>query len=588
MPMLRSHRAASALLVTALASFVPAQIDAPGLHKRAAAAASAVQQAQQKCLQAVQAVRDAIGDPENKVQSDCTDMANVLNGGAFDGALGGLPIALEHLEYVAEERRAATRTAMLALREQLTAGSVALQRHEALQELASRLEYLDGFGADTDTSAALTDLAASAGKATRSRALPRAELAQLQQQLARRRQQNDERLGKELADQAKTELAQLQQDVASMRAEMTSPETETRDRGFSRFDEAARSIRTALARVPAKDRTPLADELARLTAPADATYQERYATATLQRAREAWEFTADQFAGWQEEAATITTQGYLDFEPPNVDVLVSPRTVALVGRVNAWVAFFGQDPDYVRNRSHTEVAAFGQSLQQLRDAAHQKLLPLAKTVVDGLGALEIADDRIRGRLQTLADWDLPIALQVHPELTGLRARIHAVLDAHDRKTLGDEKALATIREQALVAADGLWPRLCACLPVEGGFEPATSSLFVGRLMRLEGVWLRTDEFASAPGEIVFDLGGHVFVGQLPPRVQAEVKAARQRLQLPGESLGADEPCELLAVVGPDAERTLLGPQGAQDALVVPARALTIVGVRQGALFTVAP
>lgn len=576
-----------ALFALACCGFATCQVDVAALQPRVVAATAAQQQALQQCQRALQAVRQAIGDPDNKVQGDCTDIGNVLGGGTFDAALGSIPIALEHLEYVAEDKREATKAALLALRQELAGGSLALQRQEALQELVSRGEYLAGLGADGDASAALVDFASSLGRATRSQALPREDIALLQQQLAKHRLQNAARLGQELAQQAKTDLAQLQQDFPSMRSQMGDQDGSVRDRGFARFDEAARNICTALARVASKDRQNPAAELAKLAAVADELYAKGYGASTATRIRETWAITTDQFEGWRDEAAAISAQGYVDFDPPNVDVLCSPRTVALVARANAWLAFVGQDFDYVRNRQHPDVAAFTRSILDQRQAAHEKLLPLAKAVVDGLAALEISEERTRGRLQTFADWDLPLALSLHPELTVLRARVHAALDAHDRKALGDEKAMATIREQALVAADGLWPRLCACLPAAGGFAPADSALFVGKLMRLEGVWLRTTEFGAGSHDLVFDLGGHVFAGSMTPGLALAVDLAKKRLQL-GEALPADEGCELLAVVGEELELTLLGRKGKEDAMVVPARAMRIVGLRQGALFAVAP
>lgn len=557
------------------------------MQQRTVAAAAAVQQALQQCLRAVQAVRDATGDPDNRMQGDCTDIGNVLGGGTFDAALGSIPIALDHLQYVAEDKREATRAALFALRRELASGSLALQRQEALQELAQGGEYLAGFGAEDDASAALAGLADSLGRATRSQALPREEIASLQQRLVTRQRQNAAHLSQGLAAQAQTELAQLQQDFPGMRTQMSDRDAAERDRGFARFDEAARSIRTTLARVLGKDQANAAAELAKLAAQADELYTKGYGVGTATRIKEVWSMTADQFEGWREEAATISAQGYVDFEPPSVSVFCSPRTVALVGRADAWLAFVGQDQDYMRNRQHPDVAALTKSILDQRHAALEKLLPLAKTVIDGFAAIEISEERIRGRLMTFADWDLPLALLLHPELAALRARVHALLDAHDRKTSGDEKAMTTMREQALVAADAVWPRLCACVPAAGGFAPADSALFVGKMMRLEGVWLRTDEFVKGPHDLVFDLGGHVFAGSMTPGLATAVGLAKKRLQL-GDTLPAGEACELLAIVGAEIELTLLGKMGRADAMMVPARALQIVGLRQGAVFAVSP
>ncbi|MBL8751902.1 MAG: hypothetical protein JNK15_01270, partial [Planctomycetes bacterium] len=271
------------LLATAPAA---AQVDVAALQQRAAATAGEVQQALQRCRKALEAARAAIGDPDNKVQGDCTTIDDVLKGETFDAGIGAIPIALDHLEYVAEDKRAATRAALETLRDELAKGSRLLRAQESLQELASRCEYLAGLGADDDKSLALVDLAASLQKAVLTQAMPKPDLAKVHQHLARARADNDGRLAKELLVQAKTELAQLQQDFAAMKTEMASADTGERDRGFARFDEAARSITTALARVPATDRKGPAAELATMQTTADERYATAFATATAQRMRD--------------------------------------------------------------------------------------------------------------------------------------------------------------------------------------------------------------------------------------------------------------------------------------------------------------
>ncbi|MCU0865264.1 MAG: hypothetical protein MUC36_15890 [Planctomycetes bacterium] len=579
------------VLLALLAPFpLPAQLDPAALQKKQEGPAAAVAEALQQCEAAVATLRQVLGDPNHKLHGSCDEIANVLKGGSFDAGLGVIPIALEHVrDYVAEERQADTRAALVELQSRLQRGSRALHQLEALQELGQRVQYLAELDAEADATSLLADLASSANRAGRTDALARAELAQLQQQLARRRTANEARQAATSLAQADTELAQLQQDWPSMRTAMSGSDSEERDRSLARFDEAARSIRTALARVPAAGRQPLQQRLAMMQSEADAHYRRAFAAATVERIRNSWEFTADEFAGWAEETAEITATGYLGFDPPSADKLGLPRTVALLQRTNLWFAFVEQDADYLRNRAEPAVQAYTQSIRELRQAAWQKLLPLARAVVSGLASVEILDDQVRGRLQTLADWDLPLALQNHPEQAALVARVHALLDAHDRRTLGDEAAVARIREQAMTAADSLWSRYQQWLPVQAGFEPTQGQLFTGMLMRLDGVWPRTTEFECAPGQLVFDLGGVVFRGTLEPAVAAAVSAARTRLGLaPTDGLDRDQPCELLAVIGDELDCKLLGPKGAEDAMVVPARAVRILGLRQGAVFAVSP
>ncbi|MBL8755804.1 MAG: hypothetical protein JNK15_21080, partial [Planctomycetes bacterium] len=306
--------------------------------------------------------------------------------------------------------------------------------------------------------------------------------------------------------------------------------------------------------------------------------------------RDNWLFTADQFEAWADEpVVAVTAQGYVDFDPAGVETLCQPRTGALVARANAWFAFAGQDPDYVRCRRTAEVAAFTQSLVEQQAKAHQKLLPVAQAVVDGFGSLEIADERVRGRLQNFADWDLPLLLQNHPAQHAMVDRVHDLLDAHDAKTLGAEAALRLRREQALTAADALWSRMQQWVPLQGGFEPVQAELFVGKLMRLEGVWLRSGEFDAPGHDFAFDLGGRTFVADLTTGLRDALRLARTRLQLGDpQRLAADEACELMAVVGAETEVKLLGGKGKDDALAVPARVVHVIGLRQGAVFAMRP
>lgn len=587
MPQLRALPFAF-LLALATASTAHAQIDTAALQRRRGDAEQAVQKSLSACDGALQALRSALGDPNNKLQGNCDDIGNVLKGQSFEAALGVIPIALCFVDdYVPEERRAATKQALTAMQQQLAVGNQALQQFEALQELVARSEQLAAVGADDDATGLLADISAAAGRAGRSAALPRAELAQLRQFLQNATTKALQKRGGERIAQAKLELQGLREQLPELRQGMQHQDPNERDRALARIDEAVRSINTLLAEAPAADTKALREELRPIAAEADTAHTKASGDATRKRLEDTWNFTADSFAGWETETGEVTPQGYVDFDPPSADKLGQPQTVQLVDRANQFLAFAGTDPDAVRHAKHSAVAEFVQSIRELRAKAHAKLLPTARTIVDGLPSLDLQDERARGRVLALADWELPLALQNHAEQTALVDRVHARLDQHTQTTLGDG-ALAAIREQAATAADALWSRYLQWLPVQGGFAAGQAALFVGRTMRLENVWLRTDEFATAAGEIVFDLDGHVFVGALTPAVAADVRTQRTRLRLePSDRLGNEQACDLVVVVGEPAEARLLGPKGVDDAIVVPARKLQVLGLRQGAVFTAA-
>lgn len=582
-------RPSAFLFALALAGFAHAQVNTAALQRRRGEAEQAVQKALAACEGGLQALRAALGDPNNKLQGNCDDIGNVLKGQSFDPALGVIPIALGFVDdYVPEERRVATKQALAALQQQLAAGSRSLQQFEALQELVARSEQFAAVGADDDATGLLADFSASAGRAGRSAALPREELAQLRQFLQNATTKALQKRGSDRIAQAKLELQALREQLPELRQGRKQADAGERDRAFARADEAIRSIATLLAEAPTADGAPLQQELRPLASEVDAASVVAYGDATQKRLEETWNFTADSFAGWEAETGEVTAQGYVDFDPPSADKLGQPQTVQLVDRANQFLAFAGTDADALRHAQHPLVAKFVQSIRDRRAEAQAKLLRNARAIVDGMPALDLADERAHNRVLTFADWELPLALQNHAEQAALVDRVHALLDQHTRKTLGD-RALPAIREQAATAADALWSRYLQWVPVHGGFAPNQAALFVGRTMRLENVWVRTEEFAVAAGELVFDLDGHVFLAAMAPTVAAAIATQRTRLQLtPVERPSSDAPCDLVVVVGEPTEVRLLGPKGTDDALVVPARRMKVLGLRQGPVFTMAP
>lgn len=582
-------RSYSFLLALAIAGVARAQLDTNLLAQRRAEAERMVQDALARCERSLQALRSAVGDPNNKLQGNCDDVANCLKGSSFDAAVGTAVVAGGFVDdYVAEEHRAATRQALASLQQELAAGGRALQQCEALQELIARNEQLQAIGADDDATSLLADLAASAGRAGRSGALQWADLARVRQFLQQATTKALQKRGADRIAVAKQELQALREALPEIRQGLRQADAGERDRAFSRADEAIRSIATLLAEAPAADAAPLQKEVQPLAAEVDAASVATYGELTHKRLEETWNFTADSFAGWETETSEVTAQGYVDFDPPSADKLGQPQTVQLVDRANQFLAFAGTDADALRHARQPAVAKFVQSIRDRRAEAQAKLLRTARTIVDGMSALDLADDRARGRVLAFADWELPLALQNHAEQAALVERVHALLDQHTQKALG-AGALAAIREQAATAAEALWPRHLQWLPVHGGFTANQAALFVGRAMRLENVWLRTEEFAAGAGELVFDLDGHVFVATMAPAVAAAVATQRTRLQLtPSERPSGDVPCDLVAVVGEPTEVRLLGPKGSDDALVVPARRMQVLGLRQGPVFTMAP
>lgn len=581
----RRFAAAAAFLGLGLAPLA-AQFDTNTLQAECQRAVAAVSPALVAAEQAVAAVRAALVDPSNKLQGNCEDIANALKGESFDAALGTIPIARGFVgDYVPTERHTAVQAALDRLDDALRTGSRAVQQRDALQELATRWEHLQSLGADDDASSPLADLAATTGRVARSGALPALVFAALQQQLGKRRLGESARMVREQMPSLTAEAEPLQQASAELLALLRHDEPGERARGLERCSDALRSLQANAARLPHSERLRLLQPLQPLLDAAQVAHRQQAAGAVAQRLQESWLFTVDEFTGWEQEQPTITGEGYLLFEPPTADTLGQPKSVALVNRVDLWCVFADTDAEAQRVAGAAEMVAVRQPIEALRTAAQTKLLAAARTVVDGLAPADLGDETLRGRLVTLADWDLPHALHNHVEQAALVAGVHARLDAHDERALGAERALAVRREQAMAAAENLWPRYLQWLAAEGGFAPATPALFTGRSMLLTEVWPRTAEFVAGEHDVVFDLDGHLFAGHCVARLRAELQAQRQRLALPTtERFDPASACALVVVIGGPAEVRLRGPGGDADAMVLPATRVEIIAARQGALF----
>ncbi|MBK9386311.1 MAG: hypothetical protein IPN34_15980 [Planctomycetes bacterium] len=570
------------LSLLVLAPLTAAQVDVAEIQQLEATANARAQQALKDSLAAVLAAREAIGDPQNKVQGDLDEVAMKLSGEEFGGAIGAQRMAIDHLEYVAEEARARTLERLLALQRVLELGFRAQEQRYALAEIALRLGYVEQARADGyDLTSSLRDLEDSTAKALRSAALPRATMAKLRGLLARDQAAARAKRASEQLVLAEAELARLEESWKELRSELASEESGVRDSAFSKLDEARRAIRTALAEVPTRDAAPLLARLEPKENDGRALYAAGYGPACRERLQGVWESTAYEFEGWAEESATANAEDYLNIDGSSIDKLNHPLTAAAYSRAIQWLAFTGTDEDYLRAAEHAAVRELAQTIEAVRAKALARLVAAAEAMVAALEQAPPRDETARNRVANLAEWDLRLLLQDSPQQWPLVARLRAIVDAFDRAALEAPTAQAKAQSDALASVEANWSRMLQRLPLTYGFEPALSATFRGRLVLLQGVRNRAEEFApsDAATNLIFGQGGHLFLARLSPAAIAWRDRELARL---GLSLTPDDEYELLAIVEDPLELRLLGPSGkTDDGCLEPARALRVIGLRVG-------
>lgn len=576
----RRQRSVSLPFLWLLAAPLSAQLDLQQTAAKQQAAEHRVEALQKAGLAAVAVLRQAIADPENKVQGDMDEVANKLGGLEFAAALGTTGLVPEHFEYLAEAVRPAVRAELEKLNALLREGLQSQLQAEALRELGERFADLEQrIAGQADLGIPLLDLDASAAKAARSAALDRADLARLRQQLARHRATYEAQVGKDLLERAKVEFAEFETALPELRAAIGGEDAGARDSAFARCDETIASLRRTLARLPAADATrrDLWQKLQAIDAPNTARYREVMGRAVHERMLGLWDGFSHEYEAWAEEEGSTNATDYVNLDGSHFATFGLPRRAALVNRADLWLAFAGTDPEVQRAHDHPAVAKLTAQIAEHRGKALERLVAAATALVDGVVALTIEEDRVRDRLLVLADWDLRLVLHEHAAMWPLVQRVHAVVDAYDQKALGDQ-AQARRHADGLAAAEANWTRMLQLTAITQGFEPALAAVYEGRLVQVLQVRDRTAEFEAPGADLVFDQGGVVFTATFTEPVRSWLAAERARCGVPA---GAGDDYELLAVVGAEATTTLRGPQGKDDGLVVPCRRLSVVGLRTG-------
>ena len=584
---LRLMAAFAAVLM--LCQVLPAQLDAGQIAKRQGDAKQAATTAQETAKAAIAEIRKQLPETDSKVVRNLDDVELKLVGLEFDAAIGGLQMAQESIDGVKAELRPAITALLLGIGKQLAAGAQANARHDVLKEFEERLPLLEKAIADKDDlTSQLKELDDSTAKANRCQALTREELFALRKHLARHRESAIKHAADEARTRATAELAELERAFAGLRTEFVSTTVATRDSAFAKFGEARASIRDALARIPEADsgaRT-IREKLAKLEVDWESEFTKTYGSGILERTKHVWESTLGEFEDWEKETGTATLADYVNIDGSYISQLNLPKCAALINRANLWLAFVGTDPEFTQAKTHPELVRLTNTVRAQRDTALARMTAGAQTLVAEAEKTGIADEKARDRLGVLVDWDLRIVLQDTPKQWDLVARLYKLLDAFDRKALGDDKALEQIRSNALKSAEANWLRMSSLVPILGGFEPTQAGKFKGPWVRLEKLRERTADFRPGDHDLVFTTEGCTFAGKYEPALAKALEVAFARS---GARLTPELEIELIFTVGEEGKLALVGPSsgGKSDDIEIPCRRLRVFGLRAGALAFIA-
>lgn len=555
--------------------------DAATLAVRIGQSVEAMQAAVARAKVGTQAVRASVPGLPDRIAEDMAEIDAKLALGDLGVCLGQWAISSDRVEQLPAADRPAARRAMQALVVDLRAAFTAQGGKEALEELAERLGQLEASAANGERmDTPLGNLADTLSRVELAEALPRAEIVALRVHLASIRDAYAARLADDLLEKAKLDFAELEAAMPELRQAFAGSD-DTRSSAHARFTDLQGSILQALSRVPESnaDAQTIRSSLAKLTAERVAAYEKAYGDTIHAAVLENYELTAGQFAGWEQEAEAVATTAadYVGLDGAHFSVFNLPRTAACVDRSNLSIAHVGMQEDALLCAGHPGLTAFAATVRQNRALALDRLCKHADALVTELEGRPIEEDRVRDRLQLLADWDLRVALQEDPRQWALLARLHRLIDAYDRRTLGEQEALTKTRQEAATTAEANWTRMGQRVPAIGGFQATQAGLWQGKLVRVEGRHDCSASFEPGDHDLVLDIDGHYFAAKFDPELAKVLAAQLARVQT---KLTPQDTLEIHMLVGGESTRKFRPPASGERS-VVACRKVTVMGLRFG-------
>ena len=567
----------AALLALLVATRAGAQGDPAPYRQKAEAASKRAAELQAKANEQIAATRKSIDDKDNKVQGDLDDVANKVLGQDFAAALGTIPIAESHVEYVPEAARPAFLAALAQLKKGLETGAQARAQQDALQLLGDRIEGLATQVKDGgDLVAPLRDLDDTVNQIKAAQALDARDLAALRIFLAGHKNKARQRQMEELRERTTAELATLEAEYPAIQKALG--ERSEREQAIARFEQGANSVLDAIARLPADDKATkdLRARVEKMDAPVRDAYSKLQAVATGERLKGTLDFQAYQFEGWEQETGGSTAEDYLKVDC-TLELLGCKRTANLIGQANSWLAAVAKDAEFQRITPDPKLQALLDKMRKDRDTALLRVVAVAEALVADIEKTGISEPAQRDRAAYLADWDLRMTLHEHPRQWDLIARVYKLTDAFDQKTLGND-AISKRREEAAKTVDSQWSRMVAALPIAGGFVGDQAGKFRDKFIQIQAGRNYADEFVAGEHDLVFRVDGELLAARLDPAVKAALAAARTRLAL---TPAPEDEYEIVALVGAEGTLGLPAPDGKGAGATLPCRTLKVVGVRLG-------
>lgn len=195
-----------------------------------------------------------------------------------------------------------------------------------------------------------------------------------------------------------------------------------------------------------------------------------------------------------------------------------------------------------------DVPAIVQAVKNVADQRQRAWTRIKKNAEAVVKEAENAtlDQPKRDRLQTLASDDMRLAMEGHPDLAAYQARVLALVDAFDAKTVGKKKAAEALDAKLRGEADAAWSAISQKFTVASGFDVENWRSSKGKTIRLSDISNRSGwDYKAGEYDFACARDGRVIAGKFDPAVKraiADILARTMRHELPEENY------ELLAVV----------------------------------------
>jgi hypothetical protein len=203
--------------------------------------------------------------------------------------------------------------------------------------------------------------------------------------------------------------------------------------------------------------------------------------------------------GYEKEAAGPTWDRYHAQNSVEMDAFLAPKTKAFVKSIDNQLHFLDDNDDYQAVKSDAGVKAAVAALKDKRDAAYNKLLKFATTVVDQADHASSPDPDDLRRLKVAISTTLG---EDAPESLALQARVEKKVTNLETASANAEANRGKLDEMLRNKADEEWPKLSSALDATTDFDLSHPDRYAGKNIRfsarnLMGSRFNPDDFYFA-------------------------------------------------------------------------------------------